>query len=473
MKLALIFLPMRLEKNWTVLKAQDDEIGIMPPLSLAYVAAVAEKAGHEVVLIDAVAEGLSFEEIIERIRSFSPHLLGFTITTYGLHQNLDWIKKIKERTKLPIVVGGWHLSLYPQETMAHPEIDYAVTGEADSTLPHFLKALEDDGDLRGVNGLAFRQGEEVIVNSPADTLPDIDTTPFPARHLLKNNRYYNVLVKRRNFTVMLSARGCPFRCIFCDLKTKKFRMRSPENFVDEIESCYKDFGIRSIDIYDSSFTVNKKRVHAICDEIRRRKLDIDWTVRTRADCVDKELLQAMSKAGCTTLMYGIESGDPQVLKTLRKDTSLQYVRDVVGWTKHFGMKSLGFFIVGSPGDTLETIDRTIDFACALDLDYVQFTKMTPFPNTEIYDMYMKEYGEDYWRNFTLDQSCEKELPLVGTSITEKEAFGYIKKAYLRFYFRPSYIWKALIRMGSFMELKNNIKAAIGILLSKQHLVDST
>ena len=472
MKLALIFPPARLTKNWSSLKAQDDEVGIMPPLSLAYVAAVAEKAGHEPVIIDAVAEQLSLQDVINKIRELSPDLLGFTITTYGFYQNLDWIKRIREVVNIPVLVGGWHLSLYPKETMAHTEIDYAITGEADGAVPDLLNALAAGDDLGKINGIAYRNNGETVITPLRDPVQDIDTTPFPARHLFKNENYYNVLAKRRNFTVMLSARGCPFRCSFCDLKTKQFRMRSAKNFVDEIESCYRDHGIRSIDMYDSSFTVDKKRVHEICNEIIRRKLDLDWTVRTRADCVNKELLEVMSRAGCTTLMYGIESGDPEILKSLRKDTSLDHIRNVVRWTKEYGMKALGFFIIGSPGDTPETIERTIDFMCELPLDYVQVTKMTLFPNTEIYEMYMKEYGEDYWRNYTLDQSCEKELPLIGTNLTEKEAFGYIKKAYMRFYFRPSYMFKALMRMGSIMEFKSNVKAAFSILMSKQHLVDS-
>ncbi len=131
MKLALIFPPARLTKNWSSLKAQDDEVGIMPPLSLAYVAAVTEKAGHEAVILDAVAEQLSLEDVVNKIRELSPDLLGFTITTYGFYQNLDWIKRIREVVNIPVIVGGWHLSLYPKETMTHTEIDYAITGEAD------------------------------------------------------------------------------------------------------------------------------------------------------------------------------------------------------------------------------------------------------------------------------------------------------------------------------------------------------
>jgi len=469
MKIALVFTPLRLEKNWTALKVQDEYVGIMPPISLAYVASIAERYGHEVIIIDAVAEELSLDDVISKLEDFSPDLLGFTITTYGFHYTLQAIKDIKEKISAPIVVGGWHLSLYPKETMTHQEIDYAITGEADETFPEFLDAINKGGSLDGIDGLAFRKNEEIIVTPFKRPVEDIDATPFPARHLLENDKYYNILSQRKNFTVMLSARGCPFRCAFCDLKTKKFRLRTPENFVNEIQQCYEEFNVREIDIYDSSFTVDKERVNRICQEIQDRGLDVSWTVRTRADCVNKDLLETMKRAGCSTVMYGIESGNPEILKRLHKGTDLSHIRDVVEWTSHLKMKSLGFFMIGSPGETVETAKKTIKFSTELDLDYVQFTKTLPLPNTELYDMYLEENNnEDYWSKFTLDKSYEKVLPLVATDIKQEEALGLLKKAYVCFYFRPKYILKALKRLKSFLELKNSVKAALGILLSKQH-----
>ena len=164
MKIALIFTPLRLEKNWSGLLAQEKHVGIMPPLSLAYVAAIAEKGGHKVIIIDAVAERLSLEGIIGRIKEFSPDLLGFTMTTFGFHQTLNWIKRIKDRVSLPVMVGGWHLSIYPNETMHHKVIDYAVIGEAENILPEFLKAYESGDSLHDIKGIAFRDDGKVVLN---------------------------------------------------------------------------------------------------------------------------------------------------------------------------------------------------------------------------------------------------------------------------------------------------------------------
>lgn len=466
MKLCLIFLPVNVRENATTTKAQDDTVGFMPPLSLAYVAAIAMAAGHKAEIIDAVAERLNIEQIAGRIKDFSPDLLGVTITTYGIHQALNGIKAVKERVNLPVIVGGWHLSLYPEETMAQAVIDYAVIGEADHTLPEFLGAFERGGDLNKVAGLAFKRNNAVVINRPRLTLPDIDATPFPARHLLKNGLYHNILTRRKNFTVLLSSRGCPYRCIFCDLKTVKFRQRSAVNFVDEVEECYRKYGVREMDIYDSAFTINRNRLLEICALMVKRGLDMSWTVRARADCVDEESLLALKKAGCNTIMYGIESGSPEILKRLRKDTDLERIKNAVAFTGKCGIKSLGFFIVGSPGETRESVRKTLDFARGLPLDYVHVTRMIPFPNTEVYEMYMKEHKEDFWRRFTKDPCFRKEFPSVATEITAKEAMRYVRAFYRGFYFRPKYLIRALMRMGSWFEFRNSVRAALRIMFDK-------
>ena len=440
----------------------------MPPLSLAYAAAIAEQAGHKVIIIDAVAEHLSLESVIKRIQEFSPDILGFTLTTYGFHQSLTWINNIKEKVNIPVIVGGWHLSIYPQETMHHNAVDYAVIGDAENILPDFLAALESRDSLHAVKGIAFKENGKVIITPSAPTTVDLDTVPFPARHLLKNNLYYNILSSVKNFTVMLSARGCPYQCIFCDLNTRKFRMRSANNFVDEIEINYKEFQIREFDIYDSSFTIDKQRVIMICEEILRRKLKVSWTARSRVDNMDRDLLKVMSRAGCNTIMYGIETGDPVILKTLRKHTDIETIKEVVRWTNDCRIKTLGFFIIGSPGETLQTAMQTIKFSQGLGLDYVQFTRLTSFPNTEIYRMLCEDGFSDYWREFTLDPQLEKELPMVRTELTPKEAMQLVKKAYLSFYFRPTYILKALKRIRSPLELKNSLKATLGLILTNQY-----
>jgi radical SAM superfamily enzyme YgiQ (UPF0313 family) len=174
----------------------------------------------------------------------------------------------------------------------------------------------------------------------------------------------------------------------------------------------------------------------------------------------------MAAAGCDTLMYGIENANPEILVTLKKYTSPDKVEDIIRHTKNCGIKTLGFFMIGSPGETYDTAIQTIELSRALELDYVQFTKLTPFPNTEIYRMLVDDGFGDYWREFTLDPTIEKELPLVKTKLTSKEAMWLVKKAYLSFYFRPSYILRSLKKTKSYLELKNSYHAAMGLIFDR-------
>lgn len=466
MKIALIFTPICLNRNWSTIISQDRHVGIIPPISLAYVAAIAESAGHKVAIIDSVAERLSLKATLKRIRDFSPDILGFTLTTFGFHQTFSWISEIKADLGIPVMVGGWHLSLYPYETIQHQAIDYAVIGDAENSLPGLLNALESKKPLHQLKGIAFRDNNKPIVIPSDPSAENLDLLPLPARHLLKNELYYNILSRGKNFTAMLSARGCPYQCTFCDLNTKKFRMRSANNFVDEIEKNLRDFDISEFDIYDSSFTIDKNRVVKICEEIIKRGLKVSWTARSRIDTVDKDLLGIMAEAGCNTLMYGIETGDPAMLRALKKHTDLGLVPGVVKMTKESGIKTLGFFMIGSPGETAQSAQKTIQFSKTLDLDYIQVTKLTPFPNTDIYKNLQKDGHGDYWRKFTSDLSFEGELPSVGTELTSVEIDRFVRKAYQYFYFRPRYILKTLLRIRSLMELKNLILAAVGLMIDR-------
>jgi len=463
MRLALIYTPTEALKNWSAIRAQERNVGMITPLSLAYVAAIVEKAGHKVMIIDAVTDRLSVDETISELASFSPDILGFTMTTYMFFQALSWIKEIKKRTGLPVLIGGQHLGTYPKETMTHRQIDYAVIGEAEVTLPEFLEALEKGKSLKRVKGIAFRQNGKIVITTPQDRFMAINKVPFPSRHLLDNSKYYNIVSTRKNFTPMITSRGCPFRCIFCDLKKTKWRMRSPKNVVDEMEECYKDFDVREIDFYDSSFTVDKKRVLAICDEIKKRKLDISWQIRTRIDCVDREMLRELARAGCIRIMYGIESADPEILKTLRKGVEIERIREVVSWTKKYKMETFGFFMIGSPGETRQTAQKTIKFACELPLDWAQFAKTTPFPATELYQMLVKDIGEDYWRRFVLNPKNERPLPLVRTQMSVEEAQELIKRAYLKFFFRPKIMFSSLNKMRSPADFFKSLRAALDMV----------
>lgn len=464
LKVALVYPPYGAVRNEPGIKTVKENYGIFPSLSLLYVAGILEGAGCDVIFIDAHAEDLTLEQTVARLRAFGPSFIGYTLTTYLFFQSMDWIKAIKEQVDVPVIVGGVHLSIYPRETLGYPEIDYAVTGEAERSLPDLMAALVDGGDLSSVRGVAYKRPDGAVVVTPAARDVDVDDAPYPARHLIDNSIYYSFISQYRNFTCFITSRGCPYKCIFCEQGSKPFRARSPKNVVDELELCVKEHGIRELDFFDSSFTIRKQRVIEICEEINRRKLDIVWAARTRVDCITDDVLKAMRRAGCNRIYYGIESGNREILQTLKKSTSLEMYRDVVSLTKKNDINTFGYFMVGNPYETEATIRQTIRLALELDLDYAQFSKVTAMPATEMYTLLLKETGRDYWREH-IEAGTDEDIPRPLCDMSDAEIQRWTRLAYLRFYYRPKYIARALSRLKSKEELGRSLSTAWQMLVN--------
>lgn len=459
MKVTIVYPPFGVVENQPNIKAVAENYGVFPCLSLAYVAAVFEICGCTVQFIDANALGLSKEEVLKLVKDFNPDLLCFTITTYLFHQTLDWVKYLKQNTGIRIVVGGMHLSLYSKETLTNEWIDYTIVGEAETVLPNFIKALSKNKGFKNVKGLCFKEKGRIVFTGVPALLKDINSAPFPARHLLPNEKYYSFISKRKNFTGIITTRGCPYKCIFCEQGNKPYRKRSAFNVVDEIEECYNNYKIREIDFFDSSFSIDKRRVLSICKELKKRNLDVSWSIRTRVDLVNEEMLRAMKDSGCTRIYYGIESGDQKILETIRKTTDLELIKKTVYLTKSIGIDTFGYFMIGNPGETKETVLKTIKFAKLLNLDYAQFSKLSTLPGTELYELLKVQLGYDYWKEYILDKSKKKILPMYNCNLSEEEIEKFVKYAYKQFYFRPNYVLKALKRLKSFDKFKKDLKAA--------------
>ncbi|MCC6159226.1 MAG: radical SAM protein [Deltaproteobacteria bacterium] len=471
-RISFVYTPYGSIKNEPGIKVVKDNYGVFPSLSLAYVAAVAEKAGAKIQFIDAHALGLSKPQTIKRLNSFRPDLVAYTTTTNLFHQNLDWFRDIREATGVPSMVGGVHMGIYPKETMVHGCLDFGITGEAEETLPEFLTAYNAGGDLSAVKGLIWRTDDgEAVVNPYAPLYADVDSAPFPARHHLPNHLYYSFISQFRNFTPLITSRGCPFHCIFCEQGGLKFRPRSPENLCDEIQECLDAYSIREFDFFDSSFTTDKRRVIRICEEIINRKQKFAWALRSRVDLINEEMLKYLKEAGCKRIYFGIESGNEAILKTLKKKTTVKRIKEIVHATNKIGIDTFGYFMVGSPGETVDTVKQTITLAKELDLDYAQFSKVTPMPATEMYQMLMKENGgHDYWRDFIANPVDELFIPRPGCDMTEEEVQNWARKAYMKFYFRPRYVLRALLRIKSWEELARSAYTAFAMLWEQRSII---
>lgn len=438
---------------------------LAPPLGMVYLAALLREKGYEANFIDANILNLDKNQIIKKLNELKPDYVLYNTITDNLQDTISWIGTIKEEYNKPVIIGGPHMEIYPKETLTHDCIDYGVIGDGWETLPELLDALEHSKDLTKIKGLVFRKDGEVILTEERQKTVSLEDVPFPARDLLPNEKYDTVLSKARPITIMITALGCPFKCTYCCTDTN-LRARSAEHIVAEVEECINKYGIKEIEFYDETFTVNRKKMSRFLDLVEEKGLKFYWSVRTRVDCVDKELLGRMSRNGCIRINFGIESGDEEVLKAINRNMSIDTIREAVRWAREARIMTFGFFMIGLPQDTKESIEKTLDLMLELDLDFMQLNKFTMLPHSQIYEDYKKETGKDFWREYTLGNITLDGFKRDHLNITDEELDAYLEKGYRNFYYRPKYIWKKLIGVSSFREFKRLASGALSLLGSR-------
>lgn len=451
----------------------------MMPLGIGYLAAFLLKNNIDVDIIDASAEDISYEKLVNKTLEIKPDLVGISMLTPTFQSSKKTIEMIKE--KLPdvkIVVGGPHASALPQEVMNEiPEIDFLVCKEGEHTSLELVNAIKNNGDLSKIKGLVYRDKGKIMQNPPRAVIEDLDTIPFPARekfpmHLYKTHPPYG----RKNPIVnIITSRGCPYSCAYCSKSVfgKRLRMVSPKRVVDEMELVIKKYNAKEIRFYDDDFTLDMDRAEKICDEMLDRKIKILWSCTTRVDLVNENLLRKMKKAGCWLISYGVESSNQKFLDEIGKGITIEQIRKAFKLTKEIGIKTLAFFMLGLPGETKETIEDNIKFSIELDPDFVNWSLTTIFPDTPLVNIikeHMKKKGRivPYTQKgkevYRLDWNKEP-LYVYEENFTIDELQDYIRQAYKRFYFRPKYILKQLFKMKSPSELIYYTRAGLGLLRS--------
>jgi anaerobic magnesium-protoporphyrin IX monomethyl ester cyclase len=460
MKIALVSCPFGHRNFSENLKVVDEEFCLAPPIILAYVAAILEKSGHEVILIDANALKLNKGKTLKILKQFDPDVIGFRVDTYWFHRAVEWAYYFKSNMDVVVIVGGINITLYPQESLGYKCFDYGIIGEANHSLLELLSALGNKTDVRSIRGLAYRENDTVICNPPSENIIVFDDYPFPARHLLPNELYYSFTSQLKNFTIMVTSTGCPFKCSFCAISRLAYRERSPMNVVDEIEECYKKFNVREIDFFDATFFINKERSIAICEEILKRGINIEWSCRSRIDVVDDDILRVASLAGCRKIYYGIESVSEHVLENINKKINTEQIINTINLTHKHGISALGFFMVGNHSDSRDSILSSIKFAKKLQLDFIQVCRTIAKPNTELNDYLIKTEGVDYWREYILGNKPEKRLPTPWSELSGRQIEQYLRKFYRDFYFRTSYIIKRILKAKSLSELFRYARAVM-------------
>lgn len=470
MRLALVFNPFSYKLHEENLRIVQRFFGLFPPLSLCWVSAIAKRAGHESIIVDARTEGLTMAATAERLRAFKPDVIGFMMTTYMFRETLVWVQYLKQQLRVPVLVGGYNLRVYPEASIAAPEIDFGVVNSSLITLPALLDELGGARRFADVPGLVYKKENGEIVRTPdPEQREKFSDYPFPDRSTLPNHLYEEFPTERKNFTVMVTSKGCPRSCMFCEAGRTPHDPRTPAQVVDEMELCYRDYDVREIDIFDYEFAINKKRTLEICRLMGERRLDLLWACRSRIDSIDEDVARAMAKAGCGRIYFGIESGDQQTLDLVNKGINVRQVRDTIAMVKSYGIKPLGFFLVAVPGETRRTFRETVRFAKSLDLDYVQFSKLTAKPLTGMWREMTKDGGYDYWREYILGNAAEATLPRPWTKLTNAEIDSMTKWAYLSFHLRPSFLWRSTLRVRSLNEFIRKARALFEMIFSQEKI----
>ncbi len=406
---------------------------------------------------------MSNSEIINELVSYKPDVVGLYSTTFGWNKAVLTASEIKNRLNdIFITVGGPYPVAMQEKCLEDcSEIDAVVTGEGEITMVELLNALSEGKSLEGIKGIVFRENNKIIKNSPRPLIKDMDSIPFPARELLGAAVDYippPATYKRKPVAVIMTARGCNRRCIFCfqidKYRKDGIRYRSVENVMSEIELCLKQ-GYKEIKFIDDTLAADYGRAMEIATEIKRRKLDFTWFASACVHQVDKPLLQAFREAGCWAILFGAESGVQKNLNSIRKGITLDQTRKAVKAAKEVGLTVHTPFIFGIPGETFEDGLKTIEFACDLEPDIASFHALTPFPGTELYDN-IDKYGTV---SGDLTDFTYQGAAFIPHTMTRKDIAELRQMAYKRFYSRPGYVLKKILAMKNLNDLKAAAKGA--------------
>jgi len=365
------------------------QTSVGPPMGLAYLGAVLRGAGHRVELIDANAVPARLDALAERVAGLGVEVVGLTAATPSIDLAAEFARLLGARTDARVAVGGPHTSALPLRTLTeYPEIDVAVVGEGEPMVDALVRALAGDGDLADVPSIAWRAPDGPTLNPDAAAPTDLDALPYPLRDPLPNRRYRTI--DARPMTCMIAMRGCPARCVYCnvpELAGRAMRRRSAANIVGEIEEVYRRWGVGFVSFLDDTFTTSRPWVEELCDALVAARLPgrVAWSCLTRPDMVDEELLRTMRRAGLVRVEFGIESGAPRILELLGKGVALPRIREAFAAARRQRLVTLGFAMINAPSERPDEMEMTAQEALRIDPDFLQLSFCTPYPGTWLWD----------------------------------------------------------------------------------------
>ena len=438
---------------------------ITPPLGLGYIASYLRSRGFSCEILDCPALRMGDPALRGFLARRGDCIVGISSSTPAIHSALRAAEIVKEvMPSAMVVLGGPHLTALPAETLsAAPSVDVVVMGEGEFTMHDLaIRAGRPDSAIDDVGGVVYRAAGAIRRTEPRELIADLDALPFPAFDMLPMGRYRPSIkwYYRTPIATMITSRGCPFNCIFCDSHLtfgRKTRFRSPANVIEEIRLLMRDFGVREITFYDDTFTLNKARVHEICDRMLAEGMDLTWGCLSRVDTLDRDLLGKMKKAGCHMLSFGVESGSETMLRRMRKGITPEESFRAIRLAREMGMDCNASIVLGIPGETVETMRETLDFILRANPTYALFFRLVPFPGTELYEEYLRQNPSARNRFDTFADVTNAPL-LTLDSITPRDFARMSRRMYLSFYLRPRKIGEYLRQITSPHRLKGYLRA---------------
>src|SRR3989338_7952406 len=446
-----------------------------PYMGLGYLATAIRKKGYKVKILHCIKEKMNLNGFASYIRSTNPSVIGFTCVSYDVGSVQESIKVVKGINKaVPVIVGGAHVSAVPKIAMERdfPDTDYGFRGESEIGLPILLDFINENSNiaLEKIPGLIWKYDGQTHIN-PQIFHEDVDELGIPAWDLMDPREYeaspFHGFARGFPLAPMISARGCPFPCTFCSTKYQmgqKMRYRSVSLILEEMKLLVNKYNVKEIQFLDDCFSVNKNKVMEICSGILEEGIKVNWQCPNglRVDTIDEEVLQIMKKAGCYHFSVGIESTNPDILKKMKKNITLELVEEKIAIAKKIGIKVTGFFILGFPGETEKDIKRTIKYARRIPIDKVLFSNFWPSPGTEIYENLQQEgkitkdkIGTHYFKaTFPPEGMTSGELK-------KHQLFGFAS-----FYLRPRIILSVMEEISSFNQFKNLLKKLLSLITMK-------
>lgn len=465
MKIILTVPPVLNNNSDKIEKRNHIRRGLLPPLGIGYIAAVLIQYGHEVKIIDAQVLDYTLDETLDEVNAYKPDIVGVSFLTPQANSAFALIEKIKRHFRnLPIVAGGAHPTCFPRETMEKcQDIDILVFGEGEYTMLNIIRCLQEGRSLAEVKGVYYHNDAgEVIETLHNDQIIDLETLPFPARNLYPLTTYAPEPFENKKLpsTNIIVSRGCTYaQCTFCyrsGLLKRAYRIQSVKKTIEEVRYLIDNFGIKECIFYDDDLGANKKWLKEFCILLCKEKVSIIWSFRARPNEIDYEILQQAKDAGCFSVSFGFESGNQDLLDTIKKGITLEQSRKAAYLANALGLEVVGTFMLALPGETPEKAAKTIQFAIELDCTYAAFIPTHPFFGTQLYEQCVRE-GKMMPPAYSKNMRHTRYLPevtYIPSGYRNKEEIAHmIKKAYKDFYFRPRYFLKHIKKIKRFEDLK--------------------